>query len=264
MDMIDRIKRIQQFLNVPDDGVIGPQTITAAEKKIGLIPKNIATTASSTAIPDGNHLAVSETSVSKLISFEVSSEAFYNKRLSRPVWPGGKSGVTIGIGYDLGFNSRPQIDKSWRNEVNQNDLHRLKSVSGIKGIDAKGATRTLRDIKISFDSASTVFHHDTLPRYAALVRKTYPGVEKLPADAQGAILSLVYNRGSKLTGSTRREMAAIRGHIADENLDAIADQLIEMRRLWPNTAGLLKRRSDEADLVRNSQRRYRSDEIIVI
>ena len=140
----------------------------------------------------------------------------------------------------------------------------MKSVAGIKGEDAKGAARSLRDIKIPFPSARRVFHTDTLPRYAALTRKTYPGVEKLPADAQGALLSLVFNRGAKLEGSRRREMAAIKPLVAAGDLDGIADQILAMRRLWPDVAGLLERRTDEAELIRKSKRKYSESEIIVV
>jgi GH24 family phage-related lysozyme (muramidase) len=105
-----------------------------------------------------------------------------------------------------------------------------------------------------------------LPRYAKSTRATYPGVEDLPADAQGMLLSLIYNRGTKLTGPARTEMAAIRPLVAGgvENLDAIADQFESMVRLWPDLPGLQKRRRREAELIRESDRTYRADELIRI
>ena len=73
--------------------------------------------------------------------------------------------------------------------------------------------------------AREVFYVSTLPRYAKDTRGIYPGVENLPADAQGALLSLVYNRGSKLTGDTRKEMKEIVALVAAKNLNGIAAQI---------------------------------------
>lgn len=42
-----------------------------------------------------------EDSVEMIMIFEVSSKNYYNSSLKAPNWPGGNSGVTIGIGYDL-------------------------------------------------------------------------------------------------------------------------------------------------------------------
>ena len=42
-------------------------------------------------------------------------------------------------------------------------------------------------VDIPYVAAEQVFHVHTLPRYAARTQRAYKGVEKLPADAQGAL-----------------------------------------------------------------------------
>jgi GH24 family phage-related lysozyme (muramidase) len=77
-------------------------------------------------------------------------------------------------------------------------------------------------------------------------------------DAQGALISLVYNRGTSMfdkPGEDRRkEMRAIRDAVAVGDLQEIANQLRSMERLWEGKGldGLIKRREDEAALVESS------------
>lgn len=44
-----------------------------------------------------------------VIGFEVTGQAYYEKHEARPTWPQGASGVTIGIGYDLGYNTPENV-----------------------------------------------------------------------------------------------------------------------------------------------------------
>jgi peptidoglycan hydrolase-like protein with peptidoglycan-binding domain len=43
--------------------------------------------------------------VSFIAREEVGSRGFYDAQCARPTWPGGASGVTIGVGYDLGYQA---------------------------------------------------------------------------------------------------------------------------------------------------------------
>jgi GH24 family phage-related lysozyme (muramidase) len=86
---------------------------------------------------------------------------------------------------------------------------------------------------------------------------TFPGVDKLPLDVQGALVSLVFNRGMSMVDTKpgdRAEMRTIRDAVARQDLRAIADQLRQMKRLWENKNldGLLLRREAEARLVEMS------------
>ncbi len=203
-----------------------------------------------------------------LIEFEISSDSYYRRKLSVPVWPGGASGVTIGIGYDLGYNTAKQIEKEWAGKISDAVLQELKGVSGITGIDAREAAGRLQalGIKIPLEAAKEVFFRSTLPRYAEQTRKAYPGIEKLPHDAQAALLSLIYNRGPGKRGSRRREMKAIEALVINKSLGEIAGQIRSMKRLWAGRglAGLLKRRDREAAMVEASKRTYTPDELVYL
>jgi hypothetical protein len=99
-----------------------------------------------------------------------------------------------------------------------------------------------------------------------MTRDTYPGTQSLPADAQGMLLSLIYNRGTKLTGPARTEMAEIVPLVkgGDENLGAIADRFESMVRLWPeaNLKGLRDRRMREAQRIRAADHQYDAGDIV--
>jgi hypothetical protein len=248
-----RLARIQTELGVRADGVLGPETLTALEKILEIAPPVRATS-----------LECSIGSLAEIVTFEVSSKAVYEKDLRRPTWPGGQSGATIGIGYDLGMTARKQIQADWDDHLAEADLSRLLVAQGITGLPAKTLVKSLSDVSISFEIAEAVFYQSTLPRFAALTRATYPGVERLPPDAQGMLLSLIYNRGAKLTGDSRREMAEIQRLVQGgaANLDAIAQELESMVRLWEELPGLQKRRRREARLIRNAARTYSPDELV--
>ena len=98
--------------------------------------------------------------------------------------PGGGSGVTIGIGYDLGYNSRQRTLKDWAGKLNEIDLEKLTVVCGLKGDAARQALNGVKSITVTLEAAQSVFYESTLIRYASSTRKTYPGVEKLFPDAQ--------------------------------------------------------------------------------
>lgn len=248
-----RLRRIQRALGVRQDGLLGPETLSALESRLEI----------SLPLPAFN-LEVSARSLSHIVKFEISSKTNYEKKLRRPTWPGGSSGVTIGIGYDVGMTSKKQIKSDWEGWITDIDLERLLTAQGIIGAAARQLARTLSNIDIPFELAENVFYRSTLPRFARLTRATYPGVHQLPADAQGMFLSLVYNRGTSLSGSRRTEMAAIKPLVLSgvTGLSAIAEQVQKMARLWPDTPGLQKRRHSEAALIRSADRDYAADELI--
>lgn len=254
----ERLMAIQRALDLKDDGILGPATLTAIERVV-------AGRRDERAHP-GFNLIASHKGLEQLISFEISSPQFYYRNLKTPVWPGGKSGVTIGIGYDLGYHRASRIERDWRARIPDSDVERLVGAAGIRGEEAKRALRRLQNLVIPFESAQGVFYESSLPKIAKDTRRIYPGVERLPADAQAMLLSLVYNRGTALSGSRRREMKAIKGHVRRKRLDRIADEMREMKRLWDQNAlpGLHKRRDAEADLVLNADRGYVWSELIYL
>jgi len=216
-------------------------------------------------IPTGKSLAVSQKSIDMIVAFEVSSPAIYERKYRKPTWPGGASGVTVGIGYDLGYYTAKQVNDAFSRYVTPAMLQLMQSVRGLKGVAAKNALSTVSAVDIPYTTAAQVFHESTLPQFAAMVRKIYPGVEKLPPDAQGALLSLVYNRGADIDPKKdrRKEMSRIvviingiaeksesaATYYTDQGLMEIAAQIRAMKRLWPTVKGLRDRRDKEADLM---------------
>ena len=80
------------------------------------------------------------------------------------------------------------------------------------------------------------------------------------------LLSLVFNRGTKMSGNKRREMKAIQALILDKDLDGIAEQIRLMKRLWNKSElpGLHTRRDKEARMIANARTDYHSFELVSI
>jgi len=166
-------------------------------------------------------------------------------------WPGGESGVTIGFGYDLGYVTAAQFQEDWGDQLPADVMTKLKTAIGLKGIPAKNKAAQLKDVKIDRNPSLVVFTERTVPEYEAQTRAAFPGFDALPTDAQGALVSLVFNRGASMKGDRRTEMRAIRDAVPSGDLQEIADQLRKMKRLWVGQGldGLLRRRDAEADMV---------------
>src|SRR3546814_15171840 len=112
------------------------------------------------------------------------------------------------------------------------------------------ARDTLTDLRIPFSAAWQVFGKRALPRAIGDTGRCYGDLAALPPLCRGTLVSLVYNRGTDLRGDTRREMAAIKRHITDGRLDLVPQELESMKRLWPTSLGLCKRREKEAGMWR--------------
>lgn len=89
-------------------------------------------------------------------------------------------------------------------------------------------------------------------------QEAFPGMERLPAGAQAALISLVFNRGPGMKGERRREMRSIRWLVAEYNeesragvLREMATQFQSMKRLWEGKGlpGMVQRREAEAALI---------------
>jgi len=256
-DLVTLIKMVQRMVNTDDDGVAGSETMTRVEAFISPVLPNP---------PAGASMVVSRKSIEALIAFEITSQEVYEKKYQFPIWPKGQSGVTIGIGYDLGFSTTQQITNAWGQHISSFDLQLLLSVRGKTGLNAKAALPSVKSVKISFEDAIKVFHLITLPEFAGRTKKLYRGIQKLPPDAQGALISLVYNRGTAIKGDRRKEMRNIISLVTDQDLDGIAAELRNMKRLWdPDTeAGLIKRREKEAQLVENASFNILPEDQIIV
>lgn len=252
-----RLKELQTRMGVEADGMLGPVTMTRIEELVAIALPDVD------APPEFNLIA-SKVGLDQIVRFEISSEANYRRNLKNPIWPGAQSGVTIGIGYDLGHTAKSRIEEDWRGRIRDADLDRLLSVAKLKGADAKKALKKVKNVKVPLEPAQEVFFRRTLTHFAAHTKRTFPGVEDLPADAQAMLLSLVFNRGGSVSGSRRREMKTIRGLVPKGDLGGIAFEIRSMKRLWDKAKlpGLHIRRDREAELVAGAERHYEDNELV--
>jgi len=185
---------------------------------------------------------------------------YYEAVTAHPHFPGAASGITIGVGYDLRFNSLQDFEDTWSEHIPAVDFAELSKDIGKKG--SKQRVKQLKElaIKIPFSSAWQVFCQSSIPRYYAKTEKTFPSTDKLPMRCKTALLSLVFNRGTSLSGPRRKEMKNIQSILqqADDPalgqqqslamLAGVEDEILSMMRLWNPSSGLIKRRQAEANL----------------
>ena len=204
---------------------------------------------------------LSKKSLDLILEFEVGGgENYYNKFLKNPAWPEGQSGVTIGVGYDLGYVNKTEFSEDWK-DLPKDIFDRLYKVVGIKGYNAKNLIRGLKDISIPWDLSLKVFNNKTVTKFYNLTRQTFPNFDNLPEDAKGGLVSLVFNRGAALEGDRRREMKLIRdgmklvSNYDQKALTFIANQIRSMKRIWIGGSiekGMSRRRDAEAKLIEDS------------
>jgi hypothetical protein len=196
---------------------------------------------------------ISKAATDLMIKYCVGGRSVYEKRYQKPYLTSEDKGVNIGISYDLGYVTEKQFFSDW-DGLNLNFLHALRKVVGIKGEAVKAMLRgEILQVRIPYNFAYDVFVTKSLPKYYKMTKAIYPEIDSLNEDTRGALVSMVYNRGNKIEGDTRKEMRAIIDLVAKQDYEGIADQIERSKRLWENSLdGLVKRREEEADLILNS------------
>jgi hypothetical protein len=185
------------------------------------------------------------------------SEKYYmSHKIRYPEWPGGNSGVTWGIGYDSGYNSKNGILRAWQKIA---EVERLATCAGITGAKAKVKLTTVDDILIPWDVSVEVFNETTVPTFYQLMLRTFPGAGDLNIDTQGALTSMVYNRGGSLVGDSRVDLRTIAKAVPKKDYQGIANALrhmnVTMGPRWRSQGvynGLSARRIAEAKMVEDS------------
>ncbi len=108
---------------------------------------------------------------------EVGSRRLYEMN-SRPTWPGGASGVTIGIGYDLGYQATFEAD--WAGLLTASQMAALKQWIGIRGSGAAAGPAALAGIAIPWSGAWTVFIGRSLPQSVGDTRNVFYRSREMP------------------------------------------------------------------------------------
>jgi GH24 family phage-related lysozyme (muramidase) len=196
----------------------------------------------------------SKESIDLIINFETGGKSYYEKVYkSTFVWPGGASGPTVGFGVDCAYYTREELKNIFKHVMTEEELTLVCGAVGKSGSSGQAYTRKLKGIIVTWDEAKKIFEELTLPKFINLAKKTFPGVENLHPNAQGAILSIIFNRGTSLSGSRRVEILALRRIIPTKNYKAMAAEVRKMKRLWPNNknsnSDLYDRREAEAKLI---------------
>ncbi len=191
-----------------------------------------------------------------LFKYEVGGgQKYYEKYLSKFTWPGGASGPTIAIGIDCAYYSREELDKIF-SFLSEKEIELIQNSTGKIGEKGKEYTKILRGagITVNWKQALQIFETLTWPKFTKLAEKTFPGLSELHPNAYGAIVSLVFNRGTSLVGDKRLEMRNIRVLVPKKDYSKIAQEFRSMKRLWKgkNLNGLIERREAEAKLVETS------------
>ncbi len=189
-------------------------------------------------------MKISQKAFDMTVREEVTSQAYYERHYTRPEWPGLSSGVTVGIGYDLGQASRQKIQQDWSGLVSADMLLVMMSCSGYTGAAGKQKCAEVKNkIDIPWDAAIKVFANRDVPAWSAAVLKAVPNSDRLTPSCFGVLFDLAYNRGNSWnnSGERYREMRAIRDDVKLSKLTAVPGEIVSMKRLWLGTQGLLNR-----------------------
>jgi len=188
--------------------------------------------------------------VTFIARLEIGSPSDYRAKYARPTWAGERSGITIGVGYDLRFVDEAELRADWGGWLPEGALVRLARVAGSVGSTAM--EDAVSDMNVPLLGATAVFLGRMLPKHLDATRAIYPTIGELTRAQRCALVSLVFNRGNDLDGPRRAEMRRIQGLLSARNLDGVPDQIESMTRLWSPTRerGLIDRRRSEAALWR--------------
>lgn len=197
------------------------------------------------------HRQISHGAQDLIIAFEVTDARTYVQRYRKPTWPKGDSGVTIGIGYDLGYIKLDWLKEDWSDFLSPQVIQTLGAACGLRGADAGDYCRRNGDVLVPWDVANAQFSRILLPRFVAETLINLPQAACLNPGCLGALVSLVYNRGASFTKAGPRylEMREIRTAALQSDWQAVPDLIEGMARLWadnPAMRGLVLRRKAEA------------------
>lgn len=207
----------------------------------------------------GLALPVSQKSIDHIIYYEVGGKDYYNRAYTKPIvpaWQTTSSGVTVAFGFDCGYNTKDQIRTALDGIATEDEIKALQSVSGLKGKSAyyNGLPKVRNLVHFSYDEAEQIFMRDSLPRFAKQTANAFElKKDTLHPHSNGALISLVFNRGASLTGDSRKEMRWIKYNIESGHPEKVPDDIRSMKRLWSYSKlkGLHLRRDAEARLFQS-------------
>ncbi|MFQ5752543.1 MAG: hypothetical protein ACE5HI_11150 [bacterium] len=165
-------------------------------------------------------------------------------------WPGGKSGVTLDPGVDLGYAEPAMVESIYRPLLTSEQYTAIEKVFGIRGDAAKqalDADPVLGSIQINRSQATEIFDFAAQPYWEAIIKR-FPALtdpDTLPS-VQTVMLSLAYNRGA-----LNRGLEVLKQPIEEKNWSQVAQLIGSMQQDHPQE-GIRKRRRMEADLIQSA------------
>ena len=196
----------------------------------------------------------SQRSILLMVTEEDGDQNYYLKFESHFSWPGGVSGPTILIGYDVGYETAESIKTDLAGYLDEARIAKVVPAAGRRGSAAREWVAEHRmDVTITWDESLAQFKGHELLKWEAIVRQHLPNTDDLSGDSFGAVVSLTYNRGPSYDspGSRYLEMRNIKAHMTAKRFDLIPNEFLAMRRLWPKGGDLWNRRGHEALLFRD-------------
>ncbi len=99
-----------------------------------------------------------------VLEFEVGGRKGYKQTYCHPERPPDPSGITIGLGYDLGYSILTQWDEDWKALLGGDEFDKLRATVGKKSGSAQSLLPALRSITIPWTAAEHVHQISTVPR----------------------------------------------------------------------------------------------------
>lgn len=190
--------------------------------------------------------------VDLIVRWEVGSPKQYVAKYQGVICPGGSSGPTIGIGYDLGTQTAATIRADWLGHPEADEIATASGQTGPGKCNAWRASH--RGIRVTYHEAIANFTQVTLPAYERMAARTYRnGWTEITRWHQGGLLSNGYNRGFSTLGSRNAEKLHTKQVCVPGNdAPCTSTDLIASCRVWAGTniyTGLCNRRKDEGRFV---------------
>lgn len=246
---LEDVKYISCWIDANNDTEVRIEYIE--ELVVRVCPKECIVETIDFKLNNGKYFKVSKETMEFILSYEGFKEYPYvPRKKENGEWITiGTSGITIGYGYDLGQQSSSQIANDLSGLFTNDEIKRFQSVAGLKKTDAIQNLYKVKDISITKNKALEL----TKKAKANYAQKTYniwSEVIDLHPHCQGALLSIVYNRGNSLLGDKRIEMKNIQNDLQRKEFNNISNEIRKMKRHWIEK-GLINRRETEAVYFEN-------------
>jgi hypothetical protein len=123
---------------------------------------------------------ISSRSTELIVASEVSSKRVYEAKYMSPTWPRGRSGITIGIGYDVGYVTPFQLEADWKQYITAASIEALAEACGITGTGAASLLSKIQPrVTVPWAKAFAQFENEVRPRYIGETERALPNIDKL-------------------------------------------------------------------------------------